>query len=66
MDMGNERYGQPDDGLNCPECGTLTDDGQTCGECISELAEHYVPDDDVEPSALSDTMRIQFDQGGEG
>ena len=31
--------------LVCPDCGNLTDDGECCGECLSERANYYVPDE---------------------
>jgi hypothetical protein len=33
------------DVLVCPDCGMLTDDGEHCGECLSERASYYIPDE---------------------
>ena len=29
--------------LACPDCGMTTNDGELCGECLSERAEYYTP-----------------------
>jgi hypothetical protein len=34
-----------EDTLRCPECGELTKDGEYCGECLSQRAEYYIPDE---------------------
>jgi hypothetical protein len=34
-----------DYGLTCPDCDRVTSDGEYCGECISERAEYYIPDE---------------------
>jgi hypothetical protein len=32
--------------LTCPDCQTVTDDGERCGECLSYLAGFYNPEGD--------------------
>ena len=34
-----------DYGLTCPDCDKVTSDGEYCGECLSQLAEWYYPDE---------------------
>ena len=31
--------------LCCPDCQAVTSDGQRCGECFSEQASYYTPDE---------------------
>ena len=34
-----------DEPLRCPECEEITADGGLCGECLSEQAGYYAPDE---------------------
>jgi hypothetical protein len=49
--MDESKWWQPvtasdnDYGLTCPDCDRMTSDGEYCGECISERAEYYHPDE---------------------
>jgi len=31
--------------LTCPDCATITDDGERCGECLSYMAGFYLPEE---------------------
>jgi hypothetical protein len=33
--------------LDCPDCGMITSDGEYCGECLSQRAEYFIPDEGV-------------------
>ena len=43
--LSSWRYVVDVDGLSCPECGETTSDGEYCGECASERASYYHPDE---------------------
>jgi hypothetical protein len=31
--------------LHCPQCGEITSDGEMCGECLSDMADYFYPDE---------------------